>query len=202
MLCVYKRRNSAEFLSFRNRMQGKSRFSRTFRTVHLNNSTARITAYTESLVEQNRTRRNNINALSIRLSSKFHKRAGTKLLFNLDASRFKSFQFFRHICRLICFYHFSHLFSSRYIYGLKIQFLHIFFEFFSIFLHQYRIFINFFSKADKQSVQKDTIFRLSTLPAQEFLPHGLLLFLAQHQKSPEQFRQPSQDFRIQQEDRN
>ena len=113
--CVFrvnKSRDAAVLLRLCNCVQSQCSLTRRFRTINFDNTSARITADTKSLVKQNRAWRNHLDSGGICSCTEFHKRALTELLFNLKPCSFQSLHFFRLICRIDCFIsHFCHLSS-------------------------------------------------------------------------------------------
>ena len=90
VLRVDKSCDAAELLRFGDRVESERRLSRRLRSVHFDDTPARIASDAERFVEQNRTGRNHVETRSVRFRAELHQRTRAVLLFDLEPSGFQS----------------------------------------------------------------------------------------------------------------
>ena len=87
MLSVDEGDNAAHRLRFSENLKGERGFTRGFRTVDLDDTSARHSTDTKSGIEGERSRRDGFNLQLRSAIAEFHDRAGSKLLFDFLSGR-------------------------------------------------------------------------------------------------------------------
>ena len=87
MFGVNEGARATNFLHFGNDVQRKRRLTGTFRTVDLDDTSARQTAHAQSQVKAQRTGAHHLNILGLGTLAHTHDRALTKFLFNVGQGR-------------------------------------------------------------------------------------------------------------------